>query len=231
MRPAGGRVDHRCHASRGERRTTRWKVKVRALNKLRLRARVLDHNQWGLRAGDDVLGKQPEPLANVMTTPSISARGIGAAQPDELRHQRLDMTGGEGDGGPASDRRRGPVAAGRQTTRGLPRPLPWAGGCGLADAAGPASTAAVGRRRRAGGRRGACLDRCHGPAAAGRRTTRGLPRPLPWAGGCGPADDAEPASTAAVGRRRQAGGRRGARLDRRREPVAAGQRTTRGPLR
>ena len=88
-------------------------------------------------AGDDVLGKQPEPLASVTITPSISARSIGAAQPDELRHQRLDMTGGEGDGGPASDRRRGPVAAGRRTTRGLPRPLPWAGGGGPADDSGP----------------------------------------------------------------------------------------------
>ena len=91
---------------------------MRALNKLQLRARVLDHNQWGLRAGDDV-------------------------------------------------------------------PLPWAGGDGPADDAGPASTAAVGRWRRAGGRRGACLDRCRGPVAAG---------------GGGPADDAEPASTPAVGR-------------------------------
>jgi hypothetical protein len=83
------------------------------------------------------------------------------------------MTGGDGAGGPASDRRRGPVAAGRQTTRGLPRPLPWAGGCGPADDAEPASTAAVGRRRQAGGRRGARLDRRRGPVAAGRRTTRG----------------------------------------------------------
>ena len=47
-------------------------------------------------------------------------------------------------------------------------PLPWAGGGGPADDAGPASTAAVGRWR---------------PVAAGQRTTRNLPRPLPWAGG------------------------------------------------
>jgi hypothetical protein len=40
-------------------------------------------------------------------------------------------------------------------------------------------------------------------------------------------DDSGPASIAAVGRRGRAGGRLGARFDRRRGPAAAGRRTTR----
>ena len=57
--------------------------------------------------------------------------------------------------------------------------------------------------------------------------TRGLLRSPPWAGGGGTADDSGPASIAAVGRRGRAGGRLGARFDRRRVPAGAGRRSTR----
>jgi hypothetical protein len=75
---------------------------------------------------------------------------------------------------------------------------------------GPASIAAVGRRGRAGGRLGARFDRRRGPALrAGGRLDLG------------------PASIAAVGRRRRAGGRLGPASGSRRGPAGAGRRTTR----
>ena len=153
--------------------------------------------------------------------------------------------------GACFDRRRGPVAAGRRTTRARLDRRRGRGGGGPANDSEPASIAAVGRRRRAGGRLGARFARRRGPAAAGRlttrpgarfdrrprpaaagrRTTRGPLRSPPWAGGGGPAVDSGPASIAAVGRRRPAGGRLGPRVDRRHGPAAAGRQTTQALLR